>query len=365
VVVVTHYRTSFSRFRSLACKRASADTSKATAISIRKTLVTLLSLAALGGAAWAHRAFRRDLEASCKRLAGASRVAATRAGAIEYAEAGTGPPLLIAHGAGGGFDQGLDCGGTALAERGFRAIAVSRFGYLGTPLPADASAPAQADAYAALMDRLGIERAAILGVSAGAPSAMQFAIRHKDRCAALVLLVPMTYQPHDATAVPTFSPAAEKLLLTIVGSNFVYWMTSKFARDLLIKLVLATPPELVHAATPGERARVDRIVDRGMPIGLRIRGILNDSRICGSLPRYKLDAVRAPTLIISCRDDRYGSFAMARHTADQIPGAQFIGYDRGGHVWVGHHDELLDEMAGFLRSHDPSARALSMAIESI
>lgn len=41
---------------------------------------------------------------------------------------------------------------------GFRTIAVSRFGYLGTPLPADPSPAAQADAYAALLDALGIQR---------------------------------------------------------------------------------------------------------------------------------------------------------------------------------------------------------------
>jgi pimeloyl-ACP methyl ester carboxylesterase len=52
---------------------------------------------------------------------------------------------------------------------------MSRFGYLRTPLPADASAAAQADAHACLLDALGIRRAAIVGASAGAPSAMQFA----------------------------------------------------------------------------------------------------------------------------------------------------------------------------------------------
>ena len=45
----------------------------------------------------------------------------------------------MVHGAGGGFDQGLELGDFARA--GFRVIAVSRFGYLGTPLPADAARP--------------------------------------------------------------------------------------------------------------------------------------------------------------------------------------------------------------------------------
>ena len=81
----------------------------------------------------------------------------------------------MVHGSGGGYDQGLDFG-EPLASKGLRIIAVSRFGYLGTPLPADASAAAQADAYACLLDALKIRRAPVIGASAGAPSAMQFAL---------------------------------------------------------------------------------------------------------------------------------------------------------------------------------------------
>lgn len=76
--------------------------------------------------------------------------------------------MLVVHGAGGGFDQGLALG-QGLAERGWRVIAASRFGYLGTPLPRDASASAQADAHACLLDALGIERAAVLGAASSAP----------------------------------------------------------------------------------------------------------------------------------------------------------------------------------------------------
>jgi len=332
--------------------------------------LTFLSLAALGIGAWTYRAFRRDLAASEARLDGASRIAATALGACEYAEAGEGLPLLIAHGAGGGFDQGMGVDGVALAKRGFRVIAMSRFGYLRTPLPADASAAAQADAYAALMSNLGVQSAAILGASAGAPSALQFAIRHKERCAALILLVPMAYCPDragplglhplasnrseediSAGQLPAFPyPAlAEKLLLTIVGSDLAYWLTTRIARNLVIGLTLATPPKLVRSATPSERARVDRIINLCMPVGRRARGILNDTRICTALPRYELEAIHAPTLVMSCRDDRYGSFAMARYTAEQIAGSRFLGYDTGGHVWVGRNDEILDEMEGFLK----------------
>jgi len=41
---------------------------------------------------------------------------------------GEGPPVLIVHGAGGGYDQGLWVARDSVGE-GFRIIAPSRFGY--------------------------------------------------------------------------------------------------------------------------------------------------------------------------------------------------------------------------------------------
>jgi 2-hydroxy-6-oxonona-2,4-dienedioate hydrolase len=267
----------------------------------------------------------------------------------EYAELGDGPPLLVVHGAGGGFDQGIELG-RSLAKRGFRVIAMSRFGYLRTPLPADPSPAPQADAHASLMDALEIPRAAIFGGSAGAPSAMQFAIRHPDRCAALILLVPMAYKDPDVGhSAPKLSPLAEKILMTIVGSDLAFWLASKLARDMVIERVLATPPELVKTASRDEQARVSRVLEMIEPISGRARGLVNDVRISASLSRYELEKIRAPTLVLSVRDDLYGTFARAEYTAKEIPGARFVGYDVGGHVWVGHHEQMIAEVAAFLK----------------
>lgn len=154
----------------------------------------LLALMLMTGCAWIVPPYGRDLDAARERIDSGSLVVDTPCGPIEYAIKGEGPPLLVVHGAGGGFDQGLIIG-APLIETGYKVIAVSRFGYLRTPLPQDASPAAQADAYACLLDALGIRRVVILGASAGAPSSLQFALRHPERCQALVLLVPVLYTP--------------------------------------------------------------------------------------------------------------------------------------------------------------------------
>jgi 2-hydroxy-6-oxonona-2,4-dienedioate hydrolase len=146
------------------------------------------------GLAYLYAAYRSDLSAARARIASGSEVAETGCGPIEYAARGQGPAILLVHGAGGGFDQMLDAAGE-LAARGFRVIVPSRFGYLRTPQRPEATPAAQADAHACLLDTLKIARAALVGVSAGAPSSMQFAIRHPQRTTALVLLVPLAYAP--------------------------------------------------------------------------------------------------------------------------------------------------------------------------
>ncbi|HEX2336494.1 MAG TPA: alpha/beta fold hydrolase, partial [Hyphomicrobiaceae bacterium] len=112
-----------------------------------------------------------------------------------------------------------------IARGGFRVVAMSRFGYLRTAMPVDASPAAQAEAHLALMDALEIDRAVVLGVSAGAPSAMQLALRHPDRCQALSVLVPMAYRPEtEPSAIASLSPVGEKLLMFLVGSDLAFWL---------------------------------------------------------------------------------------------------------------------------------------------
>jgi pimeloyl-ACP methyl ester carboxylesterase len=240
--------------------------------------------------------------------------------------------------------------GAPLARSGFRIIAMSRFGYLRTPLPVDASAGAQADAHAALLDALRIERTAVLGASAGGPSAMQFALRHADRCSALVLLVPAAYVPRSGGAPSVLTPARTTFLFsTALKSDLLFWAALQFLRSTAIRSILGTPPALVDNASTDERARVDEVLQHILPVSSRRLGLLNDAAVISSLRRYDLERIAVPTLAISVADDLYGTFDGARYTAEHVPQARFIGYPTGGHLCVGHQDDVASEIAAFLR----------------
>ena len=311
-------------------------------------IAAAVAATAIAGALTA--AFTRDLREARARLA-SSTVVDTAAGPIEYATAGDGPPVLLVHGAGGGFDQGLEIG-AGLASGGVRVIAMSRFGYLGTPLPADASAAAQADAHAALLDALGIRRAAILGASAGGPSALQFALRHPERSAALVLLAPAAYAPRAGGAPSVRTPPGVELLFsTALRSDFLFWAAVRAAPDTLTRSILGTPPELLRNAGADEQARIARMLARILPVTLRRVGLQNDAAVTSNLQRYDLEVIAAPTLVLAAADDLYGTYEMGRYSADHIRGARFVGYPSGGHLLVGHEVASTAEILAFLRAN--------------
>ena len=322
-------------------------------ISTRRAALALLAVALVGAALLIGWRFNGDMQLARAHAAQGSVLIQTRCGPIEVQEAGTGVPLLAVHGSGGGHDQAMAFAG-GLARRGIRVIAMSRFGYLRTPMPADASAAAQADAHVCLLDALGIARAAVVGGSAGAPSALQMATRHPDRVSALVLLVPLAYKPPtQADSAPPMPVWLESTMVRLIGSDFLFWAALHVARDPVIKVVLATPPELLATASPAERERVDAMLDNILPVSARAEGLRSDTAVGKHLRPAALESVRAPTLIISARDDRYGTYASAQYTASQIAGAKFIGFDEGGHTWVGHDDEVMSEIVKLVNSHAP------------
>jgi pimeloyl-ACP methyl ester carboxylesterase len=315
----------------------------------RRTALIVAAAAIVASAALTYSRYHPSIERARARISTGSRLAATRCGPIEYAEAGEGPPVLIVHGAGGGFDQGLELG-EGLARAGFRVIAPSRFGYLRTPLPADASAKAQADAHACLLDALGVSRAAVMGVSAGGPSALQLALRFPARTTALVLLVPASYAPRTSPTPARASRATMFLFDTALRSDFLFWAGSHVAQRVFIRSILGTPPELLANAPPEEQARLQTVLDHILPVSPRRLGLLNDAQVVSSLERPDLEKITAPTLAISTADDGYGTFRSARYAAEHIPNARFVGYPSGGHMLVGRGAEVGAAIIAFLRA---------------
>lgn len=315
-------------------------TRNASVRAIWPVAAALLSVA--GVAAWRlGRRYKADLALARQRLvAVGSQVATTACGPIEYATFGEGIPVLELHGIFGGFDQGLVVARHILG-RGFRIIAPSRFGYLRTPLPADASPARQADAHVCLLDHLGIKRAVVVAHSAGSPSAIQLALRHPKRVTALVLMAPAA--PGPGPMAPP-KPLMRALFQT---DAFIWFLATLFPSSLPI----GVPRDL--ELTPEDRGEISRVMETMLPATSRRDGFLFDMFI--STPAlnwgFPFDKISVPTLVVTAADDPLALPDNARRLAAAIPNARLVEVERGGHLLLGQGEVVGDLVRRFIREH--------------
>jgi 2-hydroxy-6-oxonona-2,4-dienedioate hydrolase len=322
----------------------------------RSSLALGLGAAALGLAGLAvpvYRSFQADLGEARRKLTDRARWIETPLGAIEYADEGVGPPVLSIHGAGGGFDQGLFNFREAVPGGGYRVIAPSRFGYLGSPAPNDASPELQADYFAALLDELAVDRVAVVAHSAGALSALQLAIRHPHRVSCLILVVPGTWAPPLPDEKPVGTLLANPIVKYVaMKSDFALWAFMKLAPTALIEF-LGVPRHLQEHLSEAQRSSIEELMRSILPVGPRLEGIELEGRFYQQLEPYPLERIRAPTLIVDAED--VSTFRGSEYTASQIPGARFVRFHEGGHLLAGHEGQLRGAVSDFLRKHRPTA----------
>jgi len=274
------------------------------------------------------------------RLQAGSQVAQTRRGQIEYATRGEGPVILLIHGTPGGYDQGMDFVSKNL---GFKIIAVSRPGYLRTPLETGRTPAEQADAFAALLDVLKIPKAAVAAISNGGPSALQFALRYPERCWGLVLICATT-QPKTAASRPSSFNYQELFLI----SDFAQWFALKMPWKLM-------PEELKEKfKTDEKREMFFKVASSTAPISLRRAGVNNDRTQITTMLTYPLENIRCPTLILHGAEDTWAPIADAEFAAGKIPAAALVRFEKGDHFFlITHKEEAEPKLVAWLKAHAP------------
>jgi 2-hydroxy-6-oxonona-2,4-dienedioate hydrolase len=309
-----------------------------------RALATLaLGVGAAGAGAAIIAAFRSDMQAARARLAAQSRLVETACGPVEVAESGSGPPVLVVHGTGGGFDQGMMAGNGAFGND-YRVIAPSKFGYLRSPMPADASHAAQADTLAALLDALEVPRAVVMAVSAGAQPATHLALRHPERVQALVLISPALHLPPKPGVPPQSGPPGF-VLDYVLASNFIVWVIAHLVPNLLVR-VAGVPPSLVGQVTPQLRKELS---DGFFPASARHVGLAHDIRTTTPVaPDLPIEQLRMPVMLIGTADDPYKTGDVVRYSAGRLPTAKALILESGGHMLIGQQDRIRQEVQEFL-----------------
>ena len=190
----------------------------------------------------------------------------------------------------------------------------------------------------AVMDAAGIEQAALLGISEGAPLSILFAATYPHRCRALVL--------YGSFSRFSYWFATDEALAAFFGYVETAWGTGgsiqKFA-----------PSRANDAAFQRWWGRNERFGASPAAVTALMR-MNSQIEIGGVLP-----AVRVPTLVIHRTGDQVVNVAGGRDVAAKIPGARLAEFPGSDHLfYVGENaDDISDTIEEFLTGARGSAVA--------
>jgi 2-hydroxy-6-oxonona-2,4-dienedioate hydrolase len=277
--------------------------------------------------------YKKENQSARNRLQTESQLYKTSAGAIEAALIGHGGTVLISHGSGGGYDMGLWL--AQLIGGQFQYVAPSRFGYLRSPVPSKPTPEAQADAYTALLDTLNVNSAVIIGLSAGGPSALQFALRHSGRCHGLIML------SAASRPVPPLPPILRTIYPFMLKSDFIPWLFYAIAPHAVFRANGVSRALLDQIKFEREKmALLDALYKTTFPSTLRRDGMINDMQQLTIFPSYPIEHITVPALVVHAVNDPIIPFESGEFSAHTIPNAQFLGLEDGGHFACVTHREV-------------------------
>ncbi len=241
-----------------------------------------------------------------------------------------GEPVLLHHAAGGNLHRWRAWVPTLARHR--PVIRFDMRGHAGTPPPADMqfSLPDLAADIARVMDGLALDRAHLVGASAGGIVSLQFAHDFPDRLHSLTLVAST---PRLARMGASMDAGAWRRILEEEGTRA--WL-------------LADSEKRFGANT--DRAVIEWYADEGAktsaPAVLALQRCLLAEDLTPLLP-----AIPAPTLILAAANDEITPLEMQQLMAERIPNAALQMLDSVGHnMKVEIPDELARRTNEFIES---------------
>jgi pimeloyl-ACP methyl ester carboxylesterase len=184
-----------------------------------------------------------------------------------------------------------------------RVIAVDARGFGESPLTGPFAIADIADDVAALLDRLSITRATLVGMSMGGYAALAFAARHRDRLSALVLAD--TRAAADSAETRAGRAAA---LAALADAGPAAYLAASLPRLL--------SPHAPPALAAHVRARAET---RAANLRAGIEALRDRPDRSG-----ELGAIACPTLVVCGTDDQVTPAAEMQQMAAAIAGARFV-----------------------------------------
>jgi len=273
------------------------------------------------------------------------------------------PVILCSHGGIGGFDQARIILGW-LNDNEYKLLSPSRPGYLGTPLESGTTIEEQADLFAASLDALNIEKAAVVSASAGGPPAYMFAVRHPDRVWALVAIDSVSgFYDMPETAGPImqaiFMSQFGQKLLKVVGEAKPEWFLEQIFNAEAYFTKKQIKEHIDYAMnSPEMLIFVKAFMSTMNPYNTRKPGTNNDMEQYRKLTHLPLENIQCPCLIVHGTHDADVKFYDGVYAYEHIPSCEHYWIEEGSHLgfWLSRHAGAARKAAcDFLAKHRPGS----------
>ncbi|MDA8020993.1 MAG: alpha/beta hydrolase [Thermoanaerobaculia bacterium] len=284
---------------------------------------------------------------SVRQIVAESEVVETAAGPVEVSRLGeaAGQSILLVHGSPGGYDQLLPLA-RALSAHGHHSVAMSRPGYLRTPLSVGRTPEEQADAMAALVRELDLAPVVVVAVSGGGPSTLQLALRHPELVRGVVLICAVTSRFREGEPDPDQVRAFD--LAWDLGALAGRWSPGTGLQFLGVSDSERRSTLLANEET----AAAVRYLFQSMGFNSRRHGGYRNDVLTMDWNDldYPLESLRAPVLLLHGADDVNVPLAHSRKVADRAPDAALRVLEGAGHAFFVVEREWLEaQIADFLQ----------------
>lgn len=274
-------------------------------------------------------------------------------GAVEYVDFGeTDSPVVFAlHGGMGGYDHSWFLARSLIADfSSHRIIALSRPGYLGTSQSLGRTPEEQADFYAHFLNALAINKALVVAVSAGGPSAIHFALRHPVRCTGLILVSCATGPLETAHS---FLSRLRKIAWLSRAPGLMFLFRRRIANNPSNALARSIGDPVVAAKTLEHPIAGPLVVSVHSSAFSRVRsrlpGTLNDTERLLVIENPPYSRISAPVLVIHGEADDVVPNSHARQLIHHLPSARNVMLPGAGHMALFTHMEAIKSaVADFL-----------------
>lgn len=210
-------------------------------------------------------------------------------------------------------------------------------------MPEDPSPAKQAAAYVELLDHLGIDSVFVIGNPAGGPSLYHFAHDYPGICRGMILQSSVV--PGDTKPLPP-----RFLMKAVFGSDFIYWSSVRlFGRSMSAMFI---PKEVFNSLSEGERkTMISSLYLSSLPVSARTKGILFDMYVSNLAidETFPFEEITVPVLVVHAKDDPAPPYAGAVIVSERIPGCRLVSIETGGHLLIGHEEEIRDAIRKFIR----------------